>query len=319
MAYNHRNNNRNIVPLQDKDMGDDSSDADNCLSGDPTSSPKDKDMGDDSSDADYCPSGDPTTSPKDKSRPVWDDECDTDDECEPEQSKFENAKVMWKHLAALIKMAERAMLDRHNSDLREVGAIFCLLAVFHMRIGNDSPTPARGACSLLREDFRLQPPFQLLLDFTGKSGVPFRREKKIGKVLYAYLEDKLLILEDTEPVFTVKPRSVNAWLGMLVPGHKLTTKMMRTMIANVLAQEVMRKEPAGGVEQVKMAWRKAQEAAAQEVNHKVAKKGAITSAELEEKIRLTEEALEAGTSEEEFLKLEKRLQKLQVQAEGNVF
>ena len=251
MAYNHRNNNPNIVPLQDKDMGDDSSDADNCLSGDPTSSPKDKDMGDDSSDADYCPSGDPTTSPKDKSRPVWDDECDTDDECEPEQSKFENAKVMWKHLAALIKMAERAMLDRHNSDLREVGAIFCLLAVFHMRIGNDSPTPARGACSLLREDFRLQPPFQLLLDFTGKSGVPFRREKKIGKVLYAYLEDKLLILEDTEPVFTVK--------------------------------------------------------------------GAITSAELEEKIRLMEEALEAGTSEEEFLKLEKRLQKLQVQAEGNVF
>ena len=48
----------------------------------------------------------------------------------------------------------------------------------------------------------------------------------------------------------------------------------------------MRKEPEGGSrEQVKMAWKKAQEAGAQELNHK---KGAITTAEHEEKIRLAD-------------------------------
>jgi DNA topoisomerase-1 len=193
--------------------------------------------------------------------------------CMDDKVKFEKARNLGENIEK-VRKGYTADLQNKAGNIRQLATAVYLLDELAIRPGTDkdekTESDTLGLTTLKCENLKFERGGSVTFDFTGKSGVPFKKTVKVVDSVYKNLKSLCSGKKGTEEVFPdINAISLNGYLKKFLPD--LTAKVFRTYKAGSILQSELDKcvpKATDEVHEKKLSFNKANIKVAQALNHK---------------------------------------------------
>jgi DNA topoisomerase-1 len=204
--------------------------------------------------------------------------------------KFEKARKLGENIEK-VRRGYKEDLNSKSSESKQLATAVYLLDELAVRPGTDkdekTESDTLGLTTLKCENVKFEGGNSVTFDFTGKSGVPFKKTVKILDSVYKNLEGLCKGRKSSDKIFpNINATSLNGYLKKFLPD--LTAKVFRTYKAGSILQKELDKCVPKSTDQVhekKLLFNKANIKVAQALNHKNLAAGDKKVAKIGDKIK----------------------------------
>ena len=193
--------------------------------------------------------------------------------CMDDMQKFEKARKLSKNIEN-VRKAYTKDLKNSSSEIKQLSTAVYLLDILAIRPGTDKDekkeSDTLGLTTLKCENIKFGLDSTATFDFTGKSGVPFKKQVKLSEQVYKNLKTLCKDKPKTSKIFPdINSNTLNGYLKNILPD--LTSKVFRTYKAGIILQEELDKQNPkkdDEMHQKKLLFDKANVKVALALNHK---------------------------------------------------
>jgi DNA topoisomerase-1 len=218
-----------------------------------------------------------------------------------DMQKFEKARKLGKNIEKVRKGYTKD-LKGSSSETKQLATAVYLLDVLAIRPGTDkdekTESDTLGLTTLKCENLKFGKEDNITFDFTGKSGVPFKKQVQVSEQVWKNLKMLCDGKKKTDKIFPdINATSLNDYLKNFLP--ELTAKVFRTYKAGSILQEqldMQNPKKTDEMHQKKLLFDKANIKVALALNHKNMASGDKKVEKINDKLKELKDKMKGTTT-----------------------